>query len=215
VKTVEGSSSKKSDPNEESLLEDELLDIMPSLEESEDGSGMIGLLGGRLFSRSPCLVVVELDELQLFPGSPRITRSTVLSCGNTNEARVIRVASFCGVFLGLWVPFLICNSTDVLSRTLIRFLKDSECSSDVPGSYTWFTTSNLMLTLGTDPFCSVVNPDGLGFQASCLFHRFNESIIACCLHIKALVLPSCSTSLACLNCVITSSGTFLPSSCAM
>ena len=215
MKTVEGSSLKKSNPNEESLLKDKLSDIMPSLEESEDGSGTIGLLGGRLFGRLPCLVVVELDELWLFPGSPRIVQSTVLSHRNTDEACAIRVTSLCGVFLGLWVPFLICNSSDILSIMLIGSSNDSECSSVIPGSYTWFTASVSMLTLGTDPFCLVVNPDGPGFQASRLFCHFNKSIITCCSRIKASVLSSCLTSPACLSCVITSSGTFLSSSLAM
>lgn len=134
MKTVEGSSSKKSDPNEESSLEDELSEVVPSLDESVEGSGAIGLLGGKLPGCSPCLVVVELDELRSFLGSHRIARSTVLSRGNTDKARAIGVTSLHGIFLCLWVSLLFCDLADVLSRTLIAFPNGSVHLSEVPGS---------------------------------------------------------------------------------
>ena len=119
----------------------------------------------------------------------------MLSCEKTNEAQVIGVASLRGVFPGLYISLLLslfCDLTDALSRTLM-------CLSNFLGSYKQFAASTLMLTLGTNPFCSVVKPDSPGFQTSHLLHHFNESIITCCLCIKTLALSSCSTSPACFS----------------
>ena len=61
MNTVEGSSSKKLDPKEESSPDDNELSVrVLSLEESDGSPGAIGLLRCKSPGCLPCLVVVEL-----------------------------------------------------------------------------------------------------------------------------------------------------------